>query len=864
MNDAPKKTPPAVRQPPATIPGRFAQVVSRFPNRVAVSTPNTQWTYSELDDYSDVLACEIIDRVGVVSSPAQAMAGEPVALLMEHAAPLIAAILGVLKAGKIYLALDPTDLAARIAAMLGHAHARLLLTDKANASLAHSLAAGRLQVMEIDDHLATHSESTISVEVPPEAGARLMYTSGSTGAPKGVWQNHCNVVHHTDVYSDMIKLTPDDRLSLLTSCNLAASATHLFAALLNGASLCPFHVRSQGVERLADWLRRQRLSVYHSVPTVFRQLMRSVDDNRHFESLRLIRLGGEPVLRSDVEAYRRHCPVNCILMHALSSTETGLISALMINRQAALPDGRVSVGHTVRGVEVLLVDEQGQPVSAGSDGRIAVRSAHLAQGYWLHPDETAKAFRKDAHDPQTRLFVTGDLGHFLPNGCLEHLGRVDQQVKIRGRRVDLSEVETALQATDLFEEAVASAQECPSGEHRLVAHVVPRTGTDEASQACRHLLKRSLPDYMIPVEFVPMVRLPKTTGGKVDLLALPPPPRQPRTLARHRPMPRDSIEKTIADIWRSALGVSQIGRCDDFFDLGGTSLQSIEVLARIEGTLNVALSPSSLVEHGTIEKLAALVADHAVIPSPNPLVLLHPSSTGKRPLFLVHGGAGNVAVYGQLSRRLQDRPIYALQAVGIRGESWLLMSIPAMARRYVREVMAVDPTGPYMLAGRCMGGLIAFEMAQQLVRQGRSAGLVALIDSNCPLAPWRRLRRAKRAVAHWRNTSRILRWSIVRAIGLGRSVRWLPAYRHFVGQMNQRARRMYKPAFYPGTITLVLADNAHYPGEDLRLMMARYARQTRTINIPGNFGKLLIPPAVDELARQLQASLDAAQSEDPP
>ena len=864
MNDAPKKTPPAVRQPPATIPCRFAQVVSRFPNRVAVSTPNTQWTYSELDDYSDVLACEIIDRVGVVSSPAQAMAGEPVALLMEHAAPLIAAILGVLKAGKIYLALDPTDLAARIAAMLGHARARLLLTDKANASLAHSLAAGRLQVMEIDDHFATHSESTISVEVPPEVGAWLMYTSGSTGAPKGVWQNHCNVVHHTDVYSDMIKLTPDDRLSLLTSCSLAASATHLFAALLNGATLCPFNVRSQGVERLADWLRRQRVSVYHSVPTVFRQLMRLVGDSRYFESLRLIRLGGESVLRSDVEAYRRHCSVNCILMHALSSTETGLISALMINRQAALPNGRVSVGRTVRDVEVLLVDERGQPVSPGSNGRIAVRSAHLAQGYWLHPDETAKAFHKDAHDPQARLFVTGDLGRFLPNGCLEHLGRVDQQVKIRGRRVDLSEVETALQATDLFEEAVASAQKFPSGEHRLVAYVVPRTGTDEASEACRHLLARSLPDYMIPVEFVPMVRLPKTTGGKIDLLALPPPPRRSESLARPRPMPRDRFEKVLASIWEPALGVSQIGRCDDFFDLGGTSLASIEVLAQIESTLNVALSPSIIAEHSTIEKLAALIADHAVIPSPNPLVMLRAAARG-RPLFLVHDGPGNVALYGQLSRRLPDRPIYALQAIGLRGESWPLMSIPAMAGRYIREVMAVDPTGPYMLAGRCVGGLIAFEMAQQLVRRGRSVGLVVLIDSNYPVPSGRRLRWTERAVmGPLHDISRILRWGIASAIGLRRNVHWLPAYRRFVARMIARARRAYKPAFYPGTITLVLADNAHFPGEDLRLMMARYAHQMRTINIPGNFGELLIPPAVDELARQLQASLDATQSEDPP
>ncbi len=853
MNNTPRKAPPAARQLPATIPGRFAQVVSRFANRVAVSTPNTQWTYSKLDDYSGALAYKIIDREGAV--------GEPVALLMEHGAPLIAAILGVLKAGRIYLALDPTDLAVRLKAMLGHSRASFLLTDKANASLAHSLADGRLQVMEIDDRFAIHSKPTISVEVSPEVGAWLMYTSGSTGTPKGVWQSHGNVLHHTDVYSDMIRLTPDDRLSLLTSCSLAASATHLFAALLTGATLCPFNVRSQNAERLADWLRRERVGVYHSVPTVFRHLVRSYGDKGQFESIRLIRLGGEPVLQSDVEAYRQYCSVNCILMHAFSSTETGLISALMISRQTTLADGRVSAGQTVRDVEVSLVDERGLPVSLGSDGRITVRSAHLAQGYWLDPDETARAFHQDTHDPEVRLFITGDLGRFLHNGCLEHLGRVDQQVKIRGHRVDLSDVETALQSTNLFEEAVASAQNGPLGEQRLVAYVVPRAEKVGVSEDCRHLLKQSLPDYMIPVEFATMGRLPKTAGGKVNRLALPSLPRLSESVVRNRPMPRDNIEKTLAYIWRSVLGVSRIGRREDFFDLGGTSLQSIEVIGRIEGTFNVALSPSSLVEHGTIEKLAAVVADHAVIPSPNPLVLLRPSSTGKRPLFLVHGGAGNVAVYGQLSRRLEDRPVYALRAVGLRGESWPLMSIPAMAKRYIEEVTAADPTGPYMLAGRCMGGLIAFEMAQQLVRQGRPVGLVVLIDSNYPLAAWQRLRWTKRVVAHWRNTSRILRWSIARAIGLGRSVRWLPAYRHFVGQMNTRARRAYKPAFYPGTITLVMAANAHYHGEDLRLMMARYARDAHTITIPGDFAKLLIPPAVDKLVRQLRASLDAVRGE---
>jgi amino acid adenylation domain-containing protein len=837
-----------------SVPARFRQIVSCHAERIAVSTGGGQWTYAELDARSTALACALVERL---DSP-----GAVVALLCEHSAPLVAGILGVLKAGGIYLALDADEETTSLEAILGNAHARLLVTDQANASQARSLAGDSLEVLVMAEDRAGDSEPSRLREIPPEAGAWLMYTSGSTGVPKGVWQSHRGVVHHTQVYRDLIRLGPEDRLSLLTSCSLAASATPLFAALLNGAALCLFHFRSQGAERLADWIRQQRVTVYQSVPTVFRHLL-AVAGVAVLDSLRLIRLGGETVRRSDVEAFRQHCPADCVLMNALSSTETGLMSALMMDRHDTLPEGPVSVGHPVRDAQVQLVDACGEPIETGNEGLIAVRSMYLSQGYWRRPDLTAQAFHADPAHPHVRRFLTGDLGRFRPDGCLEHLGRADQQVKVRGRRVDLGEVEAALLATSLIEEATVVAREGWSGERRLVAYLIPRAARRVTPRLYRHLLSRRLARHMIPDDFVPLSHLPTTRGGKVDYRALPAPP-VPGVGRRHRgPVPRDRIEKGLAVLWESVLGVSPIGRCADFFDLGGTSLQSIEILTCIEDRYNLVLSPSILVEHSTIESLAAWIADRAVIPTPHCLVPLSPAATG-RPLFLLHTGVGHVAAYGQLARRLPDRPVYALQARGLRAESWPLTSIPAMAQRYLEEIMAVDPTGPYLLAGACMGGLIAFEMAVQLVQKGRPVGLLALLDTDYPAPDGRRLRRTERLASPVRDALRILRWSAIRALGLGRRARWLPAYRKFIQHMHGRARRAYRPAFYPGTLTLLLAAERRYPGEDLRLRLGRCARDLRTIRIPGDRAGMLEPPAVEEVARQLQRCLQATESEGAP
>jgi len=492
------------------------------------------------------------------------------------------------------------------------------------------------------------------------------------------------------------------------------------------------------------------------------------------------------------------------------------------------------------------------------EGRIAVRSAHLRQGYWCQPTLTAEKFRSDADHPELRVFITADLGKWLPDGSLEHLGRADDLVKIQGQRVDLRAVETALLATGLLNEVAVIAPEDSSGERRLAAYFVPRDSADVSPQILRAKLRAQVPEHFVPGHFVALKKMPQTPGGKIDRRALPPLPKIQAAELAADSLPQNSIEKKLAFIWETVLGVTPIGRHDDFFDLGGTSLKMIEVGAAIEDYFNLALPSATLIAHSTIEKLAPLLSPSIAVASPRPLVTLRTAASG-RPLFLVHSGLGEVVTYGLLVRKLSERPIYGLQAPGVQGESWPLMSIPKMADRYLPEILERDPTGPYLLGGTCMGGMVAFELAQRLVRLGRRVSLLALIDS--PAAPYT----GRRAIWHEqyldlpRYLLRIIRWRILRLRGL--EVRQLHAYRRFVAAMTELANRRYHPAPYPGTITLMLTAETKYRVADRRKIMSQYARETRLCTIPGTRTGLFMLPQVDELARQLQACLAAADAD---
>jgi amino acid adenylation domain-containing protein len=837
-----------------SVPARFAETVAKFGNRIAVSAPAAEWTYQELDHGSDLFASIIFSRLGENS--------EPVALLLEHDAPLIAAILGTLKANKMYVALEPAHPPEVLAAMLTACGARLLLADAKNLPLAASIASPGLTVLPVPETCSGDVSKVSLPEVSGDSDAWLMFTSGSTGTPKGVWQNHRGLVLEGEAYAELAGITSDDRVALLASCSLAASGATLLAALLAGAALYPFHVRSQGVELLAAWLAGKRITVLHTVPTVFRQLGRPGIKKNSFAAMRLVRLGGEPVLPADVEIFRQHWPESCQLMQSLSSTETGIICAKIINGKTTQSNGRLPVGNPVRGVEVFLLDDENRPIKNGGEGRIAVCSERLKQGYWKQPEPTTGKFVRDERNPNLRTFISNDLGRFLPDGSLEHLGRADSLVKIHGQHVDLGELEATLLATGFAREVVVMVHEHKPGEKQLLCFFVPKA--DAASpEDVRRQLRSEIPAHMVPADFIALEKLPQTVAGKIDRAALRPPLRRDTRPVSGRGIEwRDILDKRLIGIWESALGISSISRKDDFFELGGTSLQSVEILLQIEELFGVSLPPSSLVEYNTIEKLSDLLASRGDVYSPNVLVKLREGGQG-RPLFLIHSAYGDVASYGLLARRLTGRPVYGLQSVGLHGESWPLTDLPAMARRYLPEILSQDPAGPYLLAGTCMGGMVAFELAQMLVQQGKTVGFLGLLDSQFPLPKsWQKplWKKAYYALSTPVNTGwQALRWKTIRGLGWGQSHRFLPAYRRYVWRTNGQAFRRYRPNFFPGKITLFMTTEARFEN-DPRLMLLPMAQSAQVVKLPGARPGLFQKPTVDELAQQLQKAMDSSEN----
>lgn len=837
---------------------RFEKQVAKYGDRIAVSSDGHELTYDELNKRANCIARAILEQ--------RSMGQESVALMLTQGIPVISAIIGVLKSGKIYMPVAPWLPRARSDYMLRNSQASLMVTDSKNLLHARELIQDSMQLVNIDELDSDLSVENLNLPIQPDDLVWLLYTSGSTGQPKGVPRNHRNSLHAKMATINDLHISIHDRMA-----SLGPSETGFWNAILSGASFHHLDIKEKGLADLANWLIQNEITICTFVVTAFRHFVDTLTEEEAFPSIRLVCLISEPVYRRDVELFRRHFPPDCLLVNQMGITEAGTVCRYFVDKNTQIDGSFIPVGYPVSDKEVLILDKNGEEVGLNQIGEIAVKSRYLSEGYWRNPELTQARFLPDPNGGDERIYLTGDLGRMLLDGRIVHLGRTDFQVKIRGHRIEIAEVEMALLNLNDIKEAAVVAREDSRGEQRLIAYLVSIGDSIPTVSMLRRSLVKVLPEHMIPSVFMMMDALPLTPSGKMNRLALPEPGTARPELDIPFVAPRTPAEDTLAEIWSDVLGLDEVGIHDDFFELGGNSLQAVQIMSRVTKAFDRKPSLTALLYASTIEQFADIICQEEWSPPWSSLTAIQPNGS-KPPIFCIHACGGDVLFYTDLARHLgRDQPFYGLRAQGLDGKQSPHTRIEGMAAHYISEMRVVQPEGPYFLGGSGVGGMIAFEMAQQLLAQKQEVGLLALIDTAPPRQvssasnPYRSqnslghyVRRSFHHLRHGQLTS-ILKDTIRKHYGKI-ALMFRSGHIRRVRNAIEMAPWSYMPEVYPGRIIYFLSEKRKRdPGGAQAAVGDWYELAADGLNvfhIPGDHLGILREPHVQVVAEHLRACLD--------
>ena len=589
--------------PEQAIPERIAALARQAPGRLAVYDHQAALTYSALDQAANRVANAILAERG----PGQ----EAVALLVGVDAPAITAALGVLKAGKIYVGLEASFPQKRSRQILDHAQATVIVTDGQRLALARDLAGTDGKVIQLE-RLADGDERAPGVSIPLDALAILNYTSGSTGQPKGVAQSHLSAFAQAVRFASYYHVCHKDRVAFFGSLAWAGSFWTVFGPLCLGASIGPLDFRQHGMRRLTAWLQETQATLVVGLAVV-RQIAYDNPEER-FSSVRLVHMGGDTIYRRDVQACMRVFP-NALIAVGLGTTEAGRVTEFLFDSPEMPEEDVVPLGFPVPGLRIRLLSDDGKAVAQGEVGEIAALSHHLAAGYWRLPDLTAARFPSAGVLGAEPAYLTGDLGRQRPDGCLEHVGRKDYRVKIRGYQVYTNEIEAMLRGVEGVREACVVAHALPEGAQRLAAYLVVDRRVF-AGPGALHARFVDLPAHMVPQSYVYLDALPKTPTGKIDRQHLPLPRHSRLNVTAEHVAPRNPTEEVLTEIWREVLAIEGLGVNDDFLQLGGDSLQATRIVNRVVERLGVPISLGELLSAPTIAEMATIIRSHEARPGP--------------------------------------------------------------------------------------------------------------------------------------------------------------------------------------------------------------------------------------------------------
>ena len=715
-----------------SVHGLFETQAALTPAAPALAFEQRTLSYADLNARANRIARCLVAR-GV-------QPGAMVGLCMGRSLDMVAGILAILKAGAACVPLDPGSPKQRLEMIVDDTGMRMVLTQD---TLRGQFVECGVEALALDadgGETAGQGSENLDIGVRPDDVAYVIYTSGSTGRPKGVLLVHRGLVNQHVFARQFYGLGPQDRVLQSSPISFDIALEEIFPALASGAAvvLRPDGI-SLGGRGFLEWLGRQRITVL-DVPTAFWHQWTSeiASLGRPLPGdIRLVIVGGEKAQTPAFLKWRELAGSGIRWINTYGPTEASIIVTAYEPGDAEL-DARVAlpIGRPIAGARTYILDQNRELVPLGVPGELYVGGDVVARGYLNQPELNAQRFVPDPFndDPAARCFRTGDMARMLSDGNIEYLGRADRQVKIRGFRVEPGEVEAALLTHPDVEQAAVIEREDGTGQMRLVAYVALASGQRACGQTdekeLRAYLKARLPEYMVPAAFVSLPDLPRTDRGKVDRGRLPAPEAASGGGEDLHLPPRDALEIQLAKIWERILGVKNVGVRDSFFDLGGHSLLAVALFAQIEKVLGKSLPPATLFQAQTVEELAAVLRGQGSPSTWSSLVPIQPRGS-RPPLFCVHAQSGQVLFYHALARHLgKQQPLYGLQSLGLDGARPPLASVEQMAEHYLGEIRTVQPEGPYYLAGFCLGGYVAFEMARQLEAVGQQVALCAVFDTD--------------------------------------------------------------------------------------------------------------------------------------
>ena len=729
----------------------FEEQVEKTPDNIAVVFDEQKMTYRELNDRANQLAHTLRNK-GVRNESV-------VAIITDKSIEMIISILAVIKSGGAYLPIDPKLPDERINFILQDSGAKLILTQQhltnkfiqLHPPLAKRDGGINLDIINLNDE-SVYSSNKSNLDLINKLSdlAYIIYTSGSTGQPKGVMIEHLQLGNHIPVLKKRLSIDAPLNVPLLASYTFDASIEQIFIPLTSGGKLyLPSEDETMDTDKFWKSMAREQINVIDTVPAYMETLL---DDNSWKCYSEMVNkyfiIGGDVFSKELATKLRKYFP-DALIYNTYGPTET-TINATEYELADNVDVRTIPIGKPLPGYQCYVLDSDGKLLPPGVPGELCIGGLCVARGYLNRPELTTEKFIPNPFVTpflekgvggiisSSRLYRTGDLVRWLPDGNIEYLGRIDTQVKIRGFRIECGEIESDLLQHENIKDAVVTAHKEEGKENILVAYIVLKnTENTFTSTDLREMLRKQLPDYMIPSHFVELDKLPLSSSGKVHRKSLPKPAKALGGVNEYV-APRNETEEKLVEIWREILKVEKIGIYDNFFELGGHSLLATQVISKTREIFNVEIPVRAIFESPTTEELARKLIDEysesniQIIKDDN-LVLLNKGSNNEKHFFLIHAGSGEVEGYLDLGKNLNPEFNYwGIRADRLKNYVPQNLTIEYIATYYIEKIKKVQSEGPYFIAGWCIGGTIAFEIVSQLEKTGEVVRLFTLINSTAP------------------------------------------------------------------------------------------------------------------------------------